>query len=364
MRRGLIAWSREEVPDAAMAARVSRVQALMQEQNLDAVVAYTSFARPCAVSWLTHFVPYWNDGLTVVFREGLPVMLAAFSKRVEGWVREVSRVGEVVMTPNLGKGLADTLKAKIPALASGGGRIGIVEEDEFPWPVAEALVDAGMGHALLDATAQFAGVRQPADKAELNLASKALAMTNAALDAMPKNARNAAEILSAIDAKARVDGAEEVHMKLAPDLSTSAALQRIEYDARLGPRYAVHVSLGYKSTWIRTTRMIAAKAPASWQATQAWFDKALLGLHAGNLAQGPSTDGLKGTLTSWTLDACLGSHPYTAIAYGNAQGRQALRTLPGGALAALMVQVETPDGPWHGAAPLILGASEGTTRTL
>ena len=235
------------------------------------------------------------------------LMLAAFSKRVEGWVREVSRVGEGVMTPNLGKGLADTLQAKIPALASGGGRIGIVEEDEFPWPVAEALVNAGMGHALVDATAAFGEVRQPADAAELGLARKALAMTNAALDAMPANAKNAAEILSAIDAKARVDGAEEVHMKLAPDLSTNAVLQRIEYDARLGPRYAIHVSLGYKSAWIRTTRMIAAKAPASWSATQNWFDKALAGMHSGNFADGPATEGLNGKLVSWSLDACLGS---------------------------------------------------------
>ena len=47
---------------------------------------------------------------------------------------------------------------------------------------------------------------------------------NAALNAMPANAKSAAEILSAIDAKARVDGAEEVHMKLAPDLDRKSVV--------------------------------------------------------------------------------------------------------------------------------------------
>ena len=130
MRRGLIGWSKDEVPEAAMALRVTRTQEVMQREKLDAVIAYTSFARPNAVSWYTHFVPYWNDGLVVVFPTGLPMMLAAFSKRVEPWIREVARVGDVIMTPNLGKGVIDMLRQRIPSLASGGARIGLIERDE------------------------------------------------------------------------------------------------------------------------------------------------------------------------------------------------------------------------------------------
>jgi hypothetical protein len=82
MRRGLISWSRDEVPASVLEGRVARLQEQMRAVELGAVLIYTSFARPSAVAWLTHFVPYWNEALLVVFPTGAPVLLAAFSKRV------------------------------------------------------------------------------------------------------------------------------------------------------------------------------------------------------------------------------------------------------------------------------------------
>lgn len=364
MRRGLIGWSKEEVPDAAMALRVTRTQDVMQKEKLDAVIAYTSFARPNAVSWYTHFVPYWNDGLVVVFPTGLPMMLAAFSKRVEPWIREVARVGDVIMTPNLGKGVIDMLKERIPTLATGGARIGLIELDELPWPIAEAFDEAGFGPALVDFSAQFAALRQPPDDSEIGLARKALTMAAKAYAAMPPGARQASQILSAIDSSARLDGAEEVHLKVAPDLDTSGVLQRLEGDARLGARHVISVSLGYKSVWVRTVRCMAAKPPASWGAAQQWFDKAVLALDAGNLAAGPATAGLTGKLTAWSIESCIGGAPLSPIAYGGTGGNHSIRSLPPGALAVVTVQLELADGPWHGAANLILGRDGATTRLL
>jgi hypothetical protein len=364
MRRGLIGWSKEEVPDAAMALRITRTQAKMKEEKLDAVIAYTSFARPNAVSWFTHFVPYWNDGLVVVFPTGLPMMLAAFSKRVEPWIREVARVGDVIMTPNLGKGVIDMLKERIPGLAEGKSKIGLIERDELPWPIAEAFDQAGFGPALVDFSAQFAALRQPPDESELGLAQKALALADKAYAAMPAGAKQASQILSVIDSVARLDGAEEVHLKVAPDLATSGVLQRLEGDARLGPRYLISVSLGYKSVWVRTVRCMAANPPASWAAAQQWFDAAVLALDAGSIASGPSTKGLAGKLTAWTIESCIGGAPLSPIAYGNAGGNQSIRSLPAGALAIVTVQLELADGPWHGAANIVLGKDGARTRLL
>ena len=347
-----------------MELRITRTQSLMQKEKLDALIAYTSFARPNAVSWFTHFVPYWNDGLVVVFPTGLPMMLAAFSKRVEPWIREVARVGDVIMTPNLGKGVIDMLKDRIPLLAAGKARIGMIERDELPWPIAEAFDEAGFGPALVDFSAQFTALRQPPDDSELGLAHKALAMADKAYAAMPAGARQASQILSVIDSVARLDGAEEVHLKIAPDLASSGVLQRLEGDARLGARHAVSVSLGYKSVWVRTVRCIADRAPASWAAAEQWFDEAALALDAGNLAAGPSTGGLAGNLTAWTVDACVGGAPLSPIAYGGKGGSRAIRKLPPGALAILTVQLDLADGPWHGAANLILGAEGSKTRLL
>ena len=364
MRRGLISWSKEEVPDAAMAARVTRTQELMRAQNFDAVIAYTSFARPSAVAWLTHFVPYWNDGLVVVFPQGLPLMLAAFSKRVEPWIREVSRVGDVIMTPNLGKGVVDMLKERIPALAAGKAKIGMIERDELPWPIAEAFDQGGLGAALVDFTAQYASLRQPADASEIGLAQRALAIADKAFAAMPAGVKQASQLLTVIDSVARLDGAEEVHLKVAPDLASDAALQRLEGDARLGAQHAIGVSLGYKSVWVRTMRCLSAKPPASWAAAQAWFEQAVQKLNAANIAKGPEAAGLAGRLGSWTVEACIAGAPLSIIAYGDATGQHSVRSLSDGALAVLTVQADLADGPWHGAATVVLGQGGGKARLL
>ena len=85
MRRGLIAWSEDEVPRAALETRVARLQAAMADADLGAVLLYTSFPRPSGVSWLTHFVPYWSQGTLAVFRDGPPLLIVSLSKRVACW---------------------------------------------------------------------------------------------------------------------------------------------------------------------------------------------------------------------------------------------------------------------------------------
>jgi len=364
MRRGLISWSKDEVSEAAMKSRVVRTQERMRAEGLGAVIAYTSFARPNAVSWLTHFVPYWNDGLVVVFPTGLPMMLAAFSKRVEPWIREIARVGDVIMTPNLGKGVVDMLRERIPGLAEGKARIGMIERDALPWPIAEAFDQAGLGPAMVDFTEPFAQLRQPPDEAEIGLARHSLAIADKAYAAIPTGAKLASQALSVIDSVARLDGAEEVHLKVAPDLATSGVLQRLEGDARFGARHVISVSLGYKSAWVRTVRCIAPTTPATWTTAQKWFDEALQKLDAAKLAEGPATAGLPGRLTAWTIEACVGGAPLSPIAYGGTAGNHSVRSLPAGALAVVTVQLELADGPWHGAAAVVLGRSGSQSSVL
>ena len=68
MRRGLIARSHVELPDAVFDARLDRVRAAMREAKLDALVVYTNNTRPAGVSWLAGFVPYWSEAVLVVPR--------------------------------------------------------------------------------------------------------------------------------------------------------------------------------------------------------------------------------------------------------------------------------------------------------
>src|SRR5437868_189232 len=104
MRRGLIAWSKAELPESVFDARLQRVRNAMAEEKLDALVLYTNNTRSAAVSWLTAFVPYWAEGLLVVPKSGDPLLAMAFSNRVVGWGKNVSHVARFEGIPRIGVG--------------------------------------------------------------------------------------------------------------------------------------------------------------------------------------------------------------------------------------------------------------------
>jgi hypothetical protein len=361
MRRGLISWSRQEVPVAVLEERVSRLQQAMRAQGLDAVLAHTSIARPSAVSWLTQFVPYFNEGLLVIPARGGPTLLAAFSKRVQEWIREVSYLEDVMTAPKPGEAVVALLQKRVPDFAKRGAKVGVIELDEFPWSIAEPMVQSLGQASIVDAGPLFASIRQPADEAELKLAQRSLAIAQRALDAIPPGARQASAALAAIDASARLEGAEEVLFRVAPDLSKSAVLERIETDAALGARWALQLSVAYKGVWVRTTRCFP-QVPAAQQ----WFAKAAGRL--GSFAPETLADDAPGKLTLWTLEACIGTHPLSVVAHGPARTQQAIvppsKALPPGALAIFSAQLEMPDGPWHGSAPVVTGGPGKPARVL
>src|ERR1700704_5376829 len=359
MRRGLISWSRDEVPPSVLEGRVARLQEQMRAAELGVVLIYTSFARPSAVAWLTHFVPYWNEALLVVLPKGAPVLLAAFSKRVHDWIRSVSHVGEVRSAPDLGRAAAAFLGEHLPKPL----RIGVLELDALPWPVAEPIMKSEHGRALVDATGLFAAIRQPADEVEIRLARRAATIAMQALKAIPTGAKRASELLSVLERSARLDGAEEVLPRLAPDLRADATLRRLEGDALLGERYAIELSIAYKATWVRITRCVSTQAaPPSWRGAADRFVEAVEHLNEANLPLDPQVaDSTRlGQTAAWPLETCRGSPPLSVVATGETPSPSAL---PGRSLACLSLQLDLDDGPWLGGAPLILG-SRGQPRRL
>lgn len=341
MRRGLIGWSRDEVPPAVLEGRVARLQDAVRASGLGAALIYTSFPRPSAVAWLTHFVPYWNEALLLVLPAGAPVLLAAFSKRMQDWIRSVSHVGEVQSVSNLGRAAARLLEERVP----GSAKIGVLELDALPWPVAEPLLNS---HAkrLTDATALFASIRQPADGTEIRLAQRAADIAARALGSIPAGVTRASQVLSAIERSARLDGAEEVLPWLAPDLATGTALRRLEGDLALGGRYAVELSVAYKATWVRLARCFSLKAPQSWIDAQRWTSD--WATRIGGDAAGPPP----GVITFWCLEACVGSKPFSVVA--SAVGPRG--TVSAGTLACFSIKLQLPDGPWLGGAPVLIGS--------
>jgi hypothetical protein len=313
----------------------------MRAAGLGAALIYTSFARPGAVAWLTHFVPYWNEGLLVVLPTGAPVLLAAFSKRMQGWIRSVSHVGEVQCVASLGRAAERLLEERVP----GSGKIGVLELDALPWPVAEPLL-ASHSARLADATALFASIRQPADDTEIGLAQRAAAIAAKALRSIPPGASRASQVLSALDLSARLDGAEEVSPRLAPDLAASTVMRRLEGDLPLAGRYAVELSIAYKATWVRVARCFSSNAPRSWLDAERWT--ADWATRITGDAVGPPP----GVTTFWSLDACVGSKPFSVVA--SAAGPRG--TVSAGTLACFSIKLQLPDGPWLAGAPIVIGS--------
>ena len=109
MRRGLISYSKAEMPDAILEARIARVRAAMCVAGLDKLLLYTNNTRPAGVSWLTGFVPYWSEALLVLCRHSAPVLVAALSYRVKAWIEATSRIAEVMHSPRIGFAAADMI---------------------------------------------------------------------------------------------------------------------------------------------------------------------------------------------------------------------------------------------------------------
>ena len=160
MRRGLMGWTPDELPQAALAARSRTLHAAMERERLDACLLYTNLVRPSAVSWLTGFTPYWIDSILLVRREGAPVLATALSKRVADWIRSTSWLDEIINTPKPGTAIGQRLAT------AGCKRVGVLELDGFPAGFYDDLAAAAPAAEFVDATATFAAGRRSIDAAE------------------------------------------------------------------------------------------------------------------------------------------------------------------------------------------------------
>lgn len=302
MRRGLISWSRDELPETVLDARVAALRAAMASAGLDAVAVYTTPARTAGVSWLAGFVPYWNQGLLVVPRDGRPILVSALSNRVNDWMRRNAHVADVRNAPRIGSEVAAFVTSLI-----GKGRIGVVDYPHLPATVVDDI--AAGGHAVEDATSIFAQVRTVLDQAELALYMKAAGIAHTALAAVDRGETDAGRLVAAIDGEARRLGAEEVYPAVALDLATSRHLVRLEGPARLGALSAVRVSIAYKGTWVRLTRTIARDADkqARIAAAEHRFDEMARTLPSIAALAGCTSWLIEGTRTTLPLEALAGS---------------------------------------------------------
>src|SRR4029453_13426483 len=210
MRRGLMGWDEAELPRNVLEARLKRLQAAMARPGLEALILYTNLVRPAAVCWLTGFTPYWIESLLLVPANGSPMLATALSKRVADWIKTTAWLDEIVNTPKPGIAIGQRL--------AGSKRVGVLELYALPAGLSDDVVVAAPAVELIDASAMFASVRSHIDDAERNLIEKGDAVAVAALDQVDAAATDAGTLAGLVEKHARLAGAEEAYIAVAPDL--------------------------------------------------------------------------------------------------------------------------------------------------
>ena len=352
MRRGLMAWSEDELPVAALRDRATGLQTAMQTGGVDALILYTNLVRPSAVHYLNGLTPYWSEGLLQLGRSGEPVFATALSKRVATWMRTVSPVGEIVNTPRPGTLIGQRIAADKTAR-----RVGILELDALPSGTYDDLAAAAPDVALVDATALFAQARRRIDAAELHLLARADTIATAALADVDPALADAGAVAGPVEKRARLDGAEEAYIMVAPDLARERRMVRASPAQPLGSVFAVRASIAYKGVWVRRTRTFAKDAAGQQKiaALDAWFADTMRSLAPGTLAEQIAASVKRqpdAELAGWLAESCRGTNPLQPIAGARAPANAPLIA---GDHVVLTLDLTVGGMPWLGAASVVIG---------
>jgi hypothetical protein len=306
--------------------------------------------RPSAVTYLTGFTPYWSDALLLVLPSGAPVFATALSKRVSEWIRTTDPVSEIVSTPKPGTLIGERLSA-----GAAIKRVGVLEFDTLPAGLADDMAAAAPALQWTDGSALFAGLRRTIDDAERGLLARADAIAVVALrEAEKGQAKDAGTLSGQIEKHARLAGAEEIYVAVAPDLAADRRLNRMAKPIPLAERFAVRVSVAYKGCWMRRTQTFARDGSAA--NIDAWYGELVRSIEASK----PLTDQISArlmklpgaALDSWFAESCTGSYPLSVVASSRAPAED---TPVNGQYLVLTVELSLDDTPWIGAAPLIVG---------
>jgi hypothetical protein len=348
MRRGLMGWDANELPKAALDARRARLQAAMARAGLDALLLYTNIVRPSAVCWLTGFTPYWIESLLLVPRDGATMLATALSKRVSDWVRSTSQIDDIVNTPKPGAAIGPRL------VATSARRIGVLELDGLPAGLYDDIAATAPAVELVDASALFAGERRHIDAAERNLIARADALARAALDQVDvAQAMDAGALAGLVEKHARLGGAEEAYIAIAPDLDLDRRMIRVSRPAPLARRFALRASVAYKGSWVRRTRSFArdADGASAFARAEMWLDEFASSIAPGKPLAAQLSAQLQrlsgANLKSFMAESCIGTYPLEVIATSGVPAD--------GALTVLTVELAIDGIPWLGAAPAFVG---------
>jgi hypothetical protein len=267
-------------------------------------------------------------------------MISAVSPRGKPWIESTTYSENLLFSPKIAPETARVVSDALPA----GATIGVVELDDVPAAMGLAL--AGTGATLADATSLFVRARAAGDAADLALAKAAAEIAHQALAAIAAGVTDATAAVAAVDLAARLAGAEESYVAIAPDVRADRRLLRLEGPATLGDVFAVRATVAYKGTWVRMIRTIVGNDSAG-------VVTAAGDTFAAAIAALPACDALH-ALDWWLIETARAAQPLAAVA-GSAVP-VAAGVIPG-ALASVQACITIGGTPVLVGSPVLAGSA-------
>jgi hypothetical protein len=247
MKRGLIAWDRNELPPAVFERRMDEARAALAARDLHALAIYSDIWRANQGRYFTNFMPYWNRSLVVLPREGAPVLLCGLSPRVYPWIRSVTVIEDIRPANQL-----------VPALLTlceerAWTRLGVLDLARLPYEVCQPLSKSWL---------KVADMMLPVvDEFDLAMRRRASDLARRILDEhLPRGAGlTDHQFTGRLERALRRAGAEDLIVLI----STGEGVPRPARGVRLGASYSVSVALEYRGHWIKLTRAHPRVSPGS-----------------------------------------------------------------------------------------------------
>jgi Xaa-Pro aminopeptidase len=345
MRRGLISWSKTELPVATLDGRMARAQDAMKKAGVDAIAVYSNPSLTAGVSWFTNFLPYWNQSVLVLPQSGEHVLVAGLSNRVNDWMKRTSHLGTVIHSPKLG-----SESGRIIAERKAGSVVAIPDLNMVPTSVVEGITAAGA--TVVDGTAMLAQLRAAGDPASTSLYFVAAHIAHVSIKQAAAVETDGATVAAKIDGIARRYGAEEVYVGVCKDVSKSRTFVRLEGTCELADTFALRLTLAYKGMWVRLTRTLS-RNPKMTEALSSAAEQ-----FAASVAKLPDTS-MK--VSSWLVEGCRATQPLMPLA-GSMVG-EPLEITPG-MIVTVQATIDTPQGPALIGAPVLVGRNGESSALL
>jgi hypothetical protein len=258
MKRGLIAWDRDLLPQAVFDSRLARVRAALAERDLPALLVYADVWRSNQARFLTNFMPYWNRSLVAIPIDSPPVLLCALSPRVYPWIKSVTIFDDIRPASKLMQTL-DQLCAERP-----WRKLGILDLPRLPIEIHSRLSEI---EAVDVPSAQIC----VPDDAELSMRRRAASLARRILEEQLPSGADALDhhFVGRLEREFRRAGAEDLIIRLSPRRGFPAPAD----SSNLGESYSVAIALEYCGHWVKVAR--AHASPGDAETLRSRFNAAL-----------------------------------------------------------------------------------------